>query len=670
MISLVPISSYAYSAETENTGDSIGAAQLRDSGIPTSTQLDNAVPNQLIVTYKDDGIDIEESIEVAPAGDAPLAEIVESEPSENTTLSELGAVNLDVMSQSDESSERDACSLVTFEEGTDLQEVAAQLLSSPEVEDVQPNYEYELFAFGDTPFYDATATTPAYHPTNDPYSYVDESKSLNQSYIYTTKVADAWAHGYVTNSKVTVAVIDAGPRLDHPDLQPAWDLTYARDFTEGSSSDIVPYSDSPSYWEGKTGLECHGTWVSGLIAASANNGMGIAGTSYNARILPIKVTTGKTLSTYTIVRAYNYLDDLIEAGKVPSLKVINLSLGGRESDLRLKVAINHMTESHNILTVAAAGNYGDSDHMYPADYPNVLSVMAVDKNYKRAPFSNYGNKSVSAPGIDITTTTPYSSLWSSYDVGKYVKTGIDGTSFSTPIVSGVAAICYAMKPTASAMEIKYSITSGATSLKSIDSSCAPYLNALQAVKNLLSGKGLYEATHISISKAKVTNISNKTYSGKSKVPKPKVTLSGKTLKRGVDYSISYSNNKHPGKATVTIKGIGAYKGTKKLTFKILPKKSRITKLKGRHRSISVSWKRQKSCATGYQIRYSTSVRRDSAKRLRTGKTITIKGNASRSTKIKHLKKNTRYYVQVRVYKKSKGISYFSSWSLLRTAVAR
>lgn len=664
IVSLMPVCSFAYEATEESHDDSgKSCTSSEEVSIPSDEQLANAIPNQLIVTYTDDAIGVHEPIEVAQDDGGPLEEIATSLPDSQSTLAEIGAIESDVITPQNLDCETSATSLLTFEDDVDIQSAAAQLLSSPYVESVQPNFVYELFSIGSTSYYDGSTPQTTKHATNDPYSYVDEEKSLNQSYIYTTKIADAWNAGYRSNGNVSVAVIDSGPRLDHPDLASAWDLTYARDFTSGGE-DGIAYKDSPSYWIGKTGNECHGTWVSGVLAATANNGEGIAGTSYNARVIPIKVTDGKKLTTAVIVKAYNYLDRHVEAGSLPNLKVINLSLGGRELDYVFRDAINHMSTSHNILTVAAAGNYGDNIEMYPSDFPNVLSVMATAQDFTRASFSNYGSKkSVSAPGVDITTTIPYSGNWSKTDSGKYSKSGINGTSFSSPIVAGIAALCYSVKPTATAAEVKYSIISGATSLKSIDSTCAPYVNALQAVKNVISGKGLYEATHTSISTAKVGTIATRVYTGDRFKPTPKVTLNGKTLVRGTDYTLLYSNNRLPGKATVTIKAKGVYKGSKKVTFKIIPKASKVLRLKSGYRSITVKWKTQKSCATGYQVRYSTSSKRYSTKKLKTGRTVTISGKAVKSKVLKNLKAKKRYYVQVRVYKKCGGTRYYSKWSV-------
>ncbi len=664
-VAFFPLSSYASNYES-----STNAQESPDvSSIPSEEDFEDASENQLIVTYADDALGLCDQICVSDLDEASLEEVALSDADIQTTLSDMGAIDSDLLVDQRESENAEACSLLTFEDDTDLQEVAAQMLSCPEVVEVQPNYTYELFSVGSTSYYDASGSTSANHVTDDPYSLVSESAALNQNYIYTTKIADAWARGYRSNEEVSIAVIDSGVRCDHPDLQSVIDTTHARDFTSDNPNGST-YDISPSYWTGKTGYECHGTWVSGILGAAANNGQGIAGTSYNAHIIPIKVTDGETLYSDAVVRAYKYLDNLIESNEVSNLKVINLSMGGSSDDALLKKYITHMSDSHNVLTVAASGNNSSTDHLYPADYSNVLSVMSVNSDLTKAKFSSYGDEDVSAPGVNITTTIPYSGTWSSSSEGKYSKSGMSGTSFSAPIAAGVAAICYAVKPTATASEVRYSIISGADSLKSIDKQCAPYLNALGAVKALISGKGLYEATHTAISSAKVASITAKVYTGKQIKPSPKITLNGKTLKRGTDYTLSYSNNKKPGKATITIKAIGAYKGSKKVTFKISPKASKILKLKAGRGSITVKWKRQKSSASGYQIRYSTSSARNSDKKLKRGKTVTISGKSRYKKKLTALKSKTRYYVEVRTYKTSNNVRYHSKWSALKKVTTK
>lgn len=169
---------------------------------------------------------------------------------------------------------------------------------------------------------------------------------------------------------------------------------------------------------------------------------------------------------------------------------------------------------------------------------------------------------------------------------------------------------------------------------------------------------------LNISKAKISGIKKSyAYSGKTQKPKVTVKLGGKTLKKGRDYKVSYTNNKKIGKATIKITGMNQYKGTIKKTFKIVPKKTVISRVTSpKSRTMSLIWKKDVQ-ATGYQIQYAKNSKFTVGK-----KSITVtKKNAvvKKSTvtkKILKLTKNKKYYVRIRAYKKVNGKKYYSAWS--------
>lgn len=179
--------------------------------------------------------------------------------------------------------------------------------------------------------------------------------------------------------------------------------------------------------------------------------------------------------------------------------------------------------------------------------------------------------------------------------------------------------------------------------------------------------GWYQTFHIkfenpnnlvSIKKAKCTLKKNTyIYDGKAKKPSVTVTLKGKKLKQGTDYTVKYKNNKKSGIATVLISGKGVYIGTVTKTFKILPKQtSFIKKISGNAGEIDLSWKKADS-ATGYEIRYST----DSKMKKNVQKKVITK-NKTTTLKIKKLKNNAVYYAQIRTYKLADGKKIYSAWS--------
>ena len=165
-------------------------------------------------------------------------------------------------------------------------------------------------------------------------------------------------------------------------------------------------------------------------------------------------------------------------------------------------------------------------------------------------------------------------------------------------------------------------------------------------------------TKTSIAKAAVMGISDKVYTGKAIKPTPTVKLSGKTLKSGTDYTVSYKNNKAVGKATVTITGKGTYTGTVTKTFKINPKATSISKLTSpKTKQLKAAFKKV-SGVTGYQVTYSTSSKFTKS----TTKTVTVKAT---SKTIKSLKKGKTYYVKVRAYKTVSGTKYYSAYSAVK-----
>ena len=207
------------------------------------------------------------------------------------------------------------------------------------------------------------------------------------------------------SATVTIAIIDTGVDISHPDLKSK--LVPGYDFV---NNDANPQDDNG-----------HGTHVAGIAAASSNNNIGIAGTSWGARIMPIKVLNNKATGTYAntalgVIWAVDH-----------GAQVINLSLGGTDPSSVLADAINY-AHSQGTVVVAAAGNTGDNFVLYPARYPNVIAVAKTNST-NNWDGSNYGPEiDLAAPGTAI-----YSTVIGGYDYKS-------GSSLSTAFVSGLAAI--------------------------------------------------------------------------------------------------------------------------------------------------------------------------------------------------------------------------------------
>ncbi|UOQ43913.1 S8 family serine peptidase [Halobacillus salinarum] len=229
----------------------------------------------------------------------------------------------------------------------------------------------------------------------------------NQKYLHLIGMEDAWniSRG---SKEVKVAVIDTGVSENHPDLKGR--------LIEGYNA--TSPGSSPKDNAG------HGTQVAGIIAANTNT-RGITGIAPGISVLPIKTGKEDILSVDAIVKGIYYAID-------KHVDIINMSFGGYESNEEIEAAL---WDAHKagITLVASAGNDGSSTVEYPGAYPWVIAVGATDTRngkFVKAGFSNYGGHlDLMAPGVELFST----SLDGSYDFKS-------GTSFSAPVVSGLAAL--------------------------------------------------------------------------------------------------------------------------------------------------------------------------------------------------------------------------------------
>ncbi len=243
--------------------------------------------------------------------------------------------------------------------------------------------------------------------------------------------SEAWDVSTTRGTGITVAVVDSGIDLQHPELSaklvPGWDF-----FNDDNNPD-----DNIG----------HGTHVAGIIAARANNSAGIAGVAFNAKVMPVKVCDiiVDPISGSYLGCPYYYIAAGIIHAVDKGARVINLSLGGAKDSPTVKGAVDYAL-ARNVVVVASAGNDGDTtNHVsYPAAYPGVISVAAHDNEGIHAPFSTSNPfVDISAPGVNILSTVP-AELDS--DPGTPVGYALDdGTSMAAPHVSGVAALLLSAK---------------------------------------------------------------------------------------------------------------------------------------------------------------------------------------------------------------------------------
>ncbi len=189
-------------------------------------------------------------------------------------------------------------------------------------------------------------------------------------------------------------------------------------------------------------------------------------------------------------------------------------------------------------------------------------------------------------------------------------------------------------------------------------------------KVTITGKGNYTGSvsktysiKNNFKKATVSSISTKAFTGKNITQSITVKYNGKTLKKGTDYTVSYSNNKNIGTATVKITGKCSYTGTITKTFKINPAKQEIQKLTAKSKAFFVDWA-QKGSATGYEIQYATNSKFTSAKK------VTITNNKTDTKTISKLSGKKKYYVRVRSYTTVKGTKYYGAWSASKSVTTK
>lgn len=214
---------------------------------------------------------------------------------------------------------------------------------------------------------------------------------------------------------VKLAILDTGVDQDHEDL--ASKIIANRNFTTSGTIDD------------RYG---HGTHVAGIAAAASNNGIGVAGVGYDSTVMNVKVL-GDTGSGY-----YSWIASGIVWAADNGADVISMSLGGGSASSTLRSAVDYAW-GKGVVLVAAAGNSGNSNPVYPAYYENVIAVAATNQNDAKASFSSYGNwVDVAAPGVNILATLPNHSNAIGLNYGS-----LNGTSMATPHVAGLAGLVWA-----------------------------------------------------------------------------------------------------------------------------------------------------------------------------------------------------------------------------------
>ncbi|MCL2530187.1 MAG: S8 family serine peptidase, partial [Coriobacteriia bacterium] len=449
-------------------GDSSADAQVEVSSLQSGQEASGELSNDGLEALEaqpqddDDFATLEEAIEAGAAGFVPDSqesfvpnEILISYKTKDATPANLKAIEDAIDEESDlstiveseqtdanmiiDSSFGDSIALVSLPADVSVEEALLIAANDEYIVRAQPNYIY------------STDTGPV--SINDPH----QGWELNAINIY-----DAWGL-QTTDSAITIAVFDTGALLSHVDLVDNILINEAFDATYRENNVLVgrPLAESAALGETEYygDYQFHGTGVCAVAGARANNSIGIAGTSYNANILPVAVGN-PTITTQAILKGCEYV--LLHAEAL-DIRVVNMSIGGHVGIPEIGFDNRTLFENYcndsdegraikalddnGILVVASAGNSGELSGrvdpntgctipQFPSDHPLVIGVTATDSSNERASLSSYNEyKNIAAPGQNVSSYMPIGDtlrVWS-----------ISGTSMSAPIVSGVAALMFA-----------------------------------------------------------------------------------------------------------------------------------------------------------------------------------------------------------------------------------
>jgi len=326
--------------------------------------------------------------------------------------------------------------LITVPAGRELQLVAA-LGRSSAVEYAEPD-ELVTAAMAD-PYFDRQY---ALQNTGQSFTNTDGTVTVaagtNDADV---DAVEAWA---VTNGTgVRVAIIDSGVAINHEDIS-----SKVVDRANFSDTQILAPEDYDQYG--------HGTHVAGIVAATADNSLGVAGVCPGCSILDAKVLNSSgSGSSSAIAKGIDWA-----VGK--GAKVINMSLGQRVSSRTLEAAVNNAW-NQGVVIVAAAGNAGTQAQVYPGAYPNVIAVAATDNNDAKASISTYGKwVDVAAPGVRVYSTLPtYTSVLGTQNKLSPGYDILSGTSMASPIVAATAALVWSTPSGTSNASVRTQVESSA-----------------------------------------------------------------------------------------------------------------------------------------------------------------------------------------------------------------
>lgn len=354
------------------------------------------------------------------------------------------------------------------------QEVVSKLSQDPTVEYAEPVYLAGITAqpavvLPAAPFHaPGESQSPpaigfgrgAFFTPNDPlYSYQWNFQAIQMPTAWDTS----------TGQQVIVAIVDTGVDFRAPDL---------------ASTARLPGYDFVNNDSDPTDDQGHGTHVAGTIAQSTNNGLGVAGVAFNARILPVKVLGANGQGSYeNIIKGIVYAVD-------QGAKVINMSLAGSSGSQALLDAVQY-ANSKGVVVVAAAGNSSGAVQ-YPAAYDEyVIGVGAVRYDLQRPAYSNFGSQvDLMAPGGDLGVDQNQDGyadgvLQQTFKTpGTFTYLFYEGTSMASPHVAGLAALLLSRSPNLTPVMVENLMTQTAKPVEPSDQNGTGLIQAAAALAAL------------------------------------------------------------------------------------------------------------------------------------------------------------------------------------------
>jgi len=326
---------------------------------------------------------------------------------------------------------------IKFKEGSNIKDAISKLNRNSQIEYAEPNYLLELSSIPNDPNF---INQWYLHNTGQCYNPPTCSPRIADSDI---DAPEAWDIEQVIGDTITVAVVDGGIFMSHPDLNGRiWQNLLEVNGIAGIDDDNNGFIDDFNGWDfwdndnNPQDLIDHGTPVAGIIAAIRDNSLGVAGICKNCRIMNLRITDDGIFPIEDAIPGINYA--INNRANIISMSFDTFANSNAFRDVIITA------HNNGIIMVAAAGNANMSIPFYPAAYSEVIGVAGTDPQDIKYSMSNYGT------WIDISA--PSKHIFNTRYTGYYAFNS--GTSFGAPIVSGVAGLILSKDPSLTKAQVE------------------------------------------------------------------------------------------------------------------------------------------------------------------------------------------------------------------------